>query len=256
LTTTELIAGTKRLQEMIGLRHDPLAFFYADQAPEGYQPAPDNRGCLVGVLTRARGGETVYFSAETVGCPGGGYYLGFCEARPEIDFFVSTGIPGKLAGERYKQSPELVRAFRERHPAQPAPARYAVFAPVASLAPEQTPLVIICFAGPDELAGLVGLAGYARAEDAVVVPFGSGCGVMVTQPLAEAKRPQPRAYLGLFDPSARPCVEADELSFSAPLALWLEMLGNAEESFLQTPTWAKLRRRIAETAERSGEEAG
>ena len=250
MSTAELIAGTARLRDMIGLRHDPLAFLYSDQEPEGYQPPPRDRACLFGVLGRARRGETVYFDKDTVGCPGGGYYLGFCEARPGIDEFVSTGVPGRVEGEHYKQSPELVRAFREAHPPRPAPARYAVFMPVASLSPEQTPLVIICFAGPDELAGLVGLANYARQEDAVLLPFGSGCGVMVGRPLEEADRPRPRAYLGALDSSARPYVPADELSFSAPLALWLEMLSNVEESFLQTKTWATLRRRIAKTAER------
>lgn len=250
MNTAELIAATDRLREMIGLRHDPLAFFYTDEAPEGYQPPAEGRACLVGLLGRARKGETVFFAKDTVGCPGGGYYLGFCEARPGIDEFVSTGGPGDMPGEHYKQSPQLVRAFREAHPPQPAPARYAVFAPMGSLSPEQSPLVIICFASPDELAGLVGLANYAREDDAVQVPFGSGCGVMVGRPLEEMDRPQPRAYLGTFDPSARPYVAADELSFSAPLPLWLEMLGNAEESFLQTKTWATLRRRIAKTAER------
>jgi hypothetical protein len=90
----------------------------------------------------------------------------------------------------------------------------------------------------------VGLAGYARGEDAVIVPFGAGCSTIVTYPLAEARRDPPRAVLGMFDPSARPYLAADELSFAVPLAMWEEMLGNAEESFLITPTWAKIRNRI------------
>jgi hypothetical protein len=78
---------------------------------------------------------------------------------------------------------------------------------------------------------------------------------MITRALYEAKSPQPRGVLGLFDPSARPCVAADELSFSAPLALWEEMLGNAEESFLRTKTWETVRRRIAKTTEQGQPEA-
>jgi uncharacterized protein (DUF169 family) len=248
MTTTELIAGTARLREMIGLRHEPLAFYYSDTAPQGFQPGPERRGCLIALLSRARRGETVFFDQDTTGCPGGSTYLGFCEARPEIDAFVSTGIPGVMEGEHYKQSPELVRAFREAHPPLPAPARYAVFTPVSALAAGETPLVVLCFAGPDELCGLVGLAGYARADDAILSPFGSGCGVLISRALYEAQNPQPRGILGMFDPSARPCVAADELSFSAPRALWEEMLSHAEESFLQTKTWATLRRRIAKTA--------
>ena len=112
MNNADLIAGTARLREMMGLRHEPLAFYYSEEAPAGYQPKPETRGCLVAVLGRARRGETVFFDRDTAGCPGGGHFLGFCEARPEIDLFVSTGIPGKMEGEHYKRSPELMRAFR------------------------------------------------------------------------------------------------------------------------------------------------
>jgi len=81
------------------------------------------------------------------------------------------------------------------------------------------------------MAGLLGLAEYARAEDALIAPFGSGCSTLVTYPLAEGKRALPRAVLGIFDPSARPDLAPEELSFAAPLALWEEILGNAEDSF-------------------------
>ncbi|NLO72719.1 MAG: DUF169 domain-containing protein [candidate division WS1 bacterium] len=246
MENAELIARTGRLREMIGLRHEPLAFFHSDAEPEGYHPPAGERGCLVGVLGRARQGEVVYFDAGTVGCAGGGYYLGFCEPRPEIAEFVSTGIPGQLPGERYKKTPELVRAHLQRHAAPPAPARYAVFAPISRLKPEQRAAVVICFGGADELAGLVGLAGYARAEEAVIAPFGSGCSTLVTYPLAEGQRDLPRAVLGMFDPSARPHLAPEELSFAAPVALWEEMISNAEESFLSTPTWTRLRTRPEE----------
>jgi hypothetical protein len=244
MTTTEFIAETPRLRQKIGLRHDPLAFFYADQAPEGYAPPPRDSGCLIAVLSRARHGETVYFDVETTGCAGGTYFLGFCEPRPGIAEFVSSGIPGVVEGEHYKQSPELMRAQMAAHPVAPAPARYAVFMPVAALPEGQEPAVVICFAGADELAGLVGLVGFDRADDAVLAPFGSGCSALVATPLAEAAHELPHAILGGFDPSARPFLGADELSFAAPTALWRTMLGNMDESFLSTPTWAKLRRRL------------
>ena len=241
---TNLIARTARLRELIGLRHEPLAFFYTDHEPAGFTPPVRDSGCLVPVLTRARHGETVYFDAQTIGCRGGMYYLGFCEARPEIAQFVTTGIPGKMEGERYKASPEVFRAHVAAHPVAPAPARYAVFTPVSSLLLSQEPAVIICFAGPDELAGLGWLAGFARSDDALIAPFGAGCGTLVAYPLAEAQRELPHAILGGFDPSARPYLAPDELSFAVPLALWEEMLGNAEESFLTRPSWAKIRSRI------------
>jgi len=33
---------------------------------------------------------------------------------PHFEYFLSCGIPGKLEGERYKKSPELVKEFRAR----------------------------------------------------------------------------------------------------------------------------------------------
>jgi len=236
--------GTARLCERIGLRQEPVAFFYSDVKPDGSCPGEGRHECVFALLHRVRRGETVYFDKDHFGCFGGGYYLGFCPASPTIAEFVSCGIPGELEGEHYKKSPDLVRAAQKACPVRPAPAPYAVFRPLSHLAEGEVPLVLSCFATPDELAGLVFLAGYARADDAIHVPFSSGCGSLVAWPLNESERPQPRATLGMFDPSARPFMPAGELSFSTPLALLEEMLGNAEESFLSTPTWAKLRRRI------------
>jgi uncharacterized protein (DUF169 family) len=245
MNTHDLIASIKNLQDLIGLKEEPLAFLYSDTLPEGAQLPEGERACVVGLLSHARRGETAALSRERFGCGGGGYYLGFCQQRPGIAEFVSKGIPGQMEGEHYKKSPDLVRCHLAEHPVPPAPAEYAVFKPVSALTPDEQPLVIIYFGVPDELAGLVGLAGYARAEDAVICPFGSGCSGIVTRPLEEAKGEQPRAVLGMFDPSARPFIGVNELSFAAPLTLWEEMLGNAEESFLQTKTWEKVKSRIA-----------
>lgn len=243
MTPTELRAATRQLRDAIGLRDEPIAFSYSGEEPDGYRPRPEDRGCVIGLLARTRRGQTVYFDREHTGCPGGGYYLGFTPPMPRVEHFVSTGIPGEMPGERYKKSPELVRAYLEGHPPRAAPAEYAVFRPLSALAGDEQPEVVICFANADELAGLVGLANFAREDDAVICPFGSGCGTMVTRALHEANADRPRAVLGMFDPSARPCVQSDVLTFSAPVALWLEMLGNASESFLRTETWQKVRRR-------------
>ncbi|MDH7570968.1 MAG: DUF169 domain-containing protein [Armatimonadota bacterium] len=244
MTSRELISATRGLREMLGLREDPLVFFYTDHQPEGYRPSGDGRACLVALLGRARRGETVYFDREHFGCGGAGYYLGFAPPSPTIDEFVSTGIPGKMEGEHYKKSPDLVRRYREENQVGPAPAAYAVFKPIGALTDEERPQVVLSFVTPDELSGLVMLANYARAEDAVVAVFSSGCGGLVTRALKEAHHAPPRAVLGMFDPSARPFVPAHELSFSAPIPLWEEMLAHYQESFLKTATWAKVRERI------------
>jgi hypothetical protein len=236
----------ERLRALIPLRETPLAFFYADTVPADAVLPSGEHTCVVALMSQAREGATLAVARDNFGCGGGGFYLGFCPPRPGIAEFVSTGIPGQMEGEHYKQSPQLAQAHLDRHPVPPAPADYAVMKPVADLGAHEAPQVVIYFGSADELAALVFLANYARAEEAVITPFGSGCSSTLTRPLLEAQREHPRAILGLFDPSARPHLGSDEFSFAAPAALWEEMLGNAEESFLRTPTWDRLRRRIEE----------
>jgi hypothetical protein len=239
-----LKTATAHLRTLIPLRGEPLAFLYAAALPPDAKLITGERTCVIGLLALARKGQTVALHRDQYGCGGGGTYLGFCPPREGIAEFVSTGIPGVMEGEHYKQSPELFRASMDRNPIPPAPADYALFKPVSALAEGEEPLAITCVGLADELSALVFLANFARAEEAVLAPFSSGCGALVTRALLEAEKPEPRAILGIFDPSARPYLGPEELTFTAPRALWEEMLGNAEESFLKTPTWQRLKKRI------------
>jgi hypothetical protein len=48
----------------------------------------------------------------------------------------------------------------------------------------------------------------------------------------------------MFDVSARPYVNKEELTFAVPMAKFRRMVGSMEESFLVTPSWAKVKKRI------------
>jgi hypothetical protein len=48
----------------------------------------------------------------------------------------------------------------------------------------------------------------------------------------------------MFDVSARPFVPKDVLTFAAPMSKFTRMVANMEESFLITPSWAKVQKRI------------
>jgi hypothetical protein len=48
----------------------------------------------------------------------------------------------------------------------------------------------------------------------------------------------------MFDVSARPYVPDDILSFAAPFAKFTRMVDNMDESFLITPAWEKIKKRI------------
>jgi hypothetical protein len=56
--------------------------------------------------------------------------------------------------------------------------------------------------------------------------------------------PRQRAVIGMFDPSARPHVGENVLSFAAPLEKFEEMVEDMDESFLITPTWKRILKRM------------
>jgi uncharacterized protein (DUF169 family) len=227
----------------------PITFYYADKVynAEAVKPEAGSR-CVIGALVGVQKGESLAFDVDSVGCPGGKRYLGFTETDIMLDFeyFLSCGIPGKIEGERYKKTPEMVKEYMEKYaPAMKAPGKYAIFKRWDRLEAKDNPEVVIFYARSDVLAGLYTLASFDEVEpNMVIAPFGSGCASIVQYPYLEAKSAKPKAVIGMFDISARPHVDADRLTFAAPMSKFARMVDNMEESFLITPSWAKVQKRI------------
>ena len=237
----------KQFQETLGLKESPLGVYYTNEKPEGVAPQEGITGCMIGLLQNARKkGKTVYFDKAHFGCPGGAYYMGFFESpRPDIEYFLSCGIPGEMEGERYIKTPERAREYFAKMIPRRAPATYCVFKPIEQFQKGTEPEVVVFFATPDILSGLFTLTNYAlERTDAVYAPFGSGCGIILTYPLKEAVKEQPRATLGMFDVSARPMVEKDFLTLAMPYSIFLKLLENVSSSFLQMESWRKVLQRI------------
>lgn len=126
-----------------------------------------------------------------------------------------------------------------------APAPYVVFKRWDLFEIDEEPDVIIFYATPDVLSGLYTLAGFDETDmNAVIAPFGAGCASIVMYPYQEKQREHPRAVLGMFDVSARPCVPKEVLSFAVPSEKFYRMVDNMEESFLITGSWAKVKKRL------------
>ena len=223
----------------------PIAVFFSDErAPKSVSSA---RGvpCIIGMLHIAREGKTLCFSAESRICGGARRYLGFADSEgvPDFEYFLSYGIPGKLRGERYKKSPELVRESMRLAPPFKAPRPFIVFKRWDKLSASEEPDVVFFLAGMDVIAGLFTLANFDEAEpNAVICPFGSGCSSIVYHPYVEMRAPRPRCVLGMFDISARPCIGENSLSFAIPFPKFRGMVDNMSESFLTTSSWKVLRR--------------
>ena len=224
----------------------PIVFWYTDERDQAEMPRPKGQHCLICQLAQVRKGTPLQFDAKAVPCGGGKRYLGFTPTlRPGFEFFLSCGIPGEMEGERYKQSPEVVEALMAQMPAFEARAATLVFKRWDQLEEGDEPAVVVFFARPDALSGLFTLAGFDEARpDAVMAPFSSGCGSIVYYPYQELRAEAPRAVLGMFDVSARPCVPANRLSFAVPWLKFARMVDQMDESFLITPSWGKVRARM------------
>lgn len=237
MKATDLI---QKLQIAFGEQVElPLAFWYSD-IPE---PTPQRvNGCYFKALDATRKGTPITLDAETVGCMGGKYYTGFSKFPEKmIPNFVSTK-------ERYKQTPEMVTDFALGigHPLAEKP--YLHFARIDTLDTLDHAEGILFFATPDVLSGLITWALFdTNQPDAITTPFGSGCSTTVAQVVAENRKGGKRIFLGLFDPSVRPYVEANVLSLSIPMSRMQEMFLTFEASSLvDTHAWNKVRARINE----------
>lgn len=223
----------------------PIVFYYSDD-PGGVEIAIKPKGwrCFVGDLAPVLQGQSLCFSLETIGC--GARFLGFTsKIRPNFEYFLSCGIPGKLDGERYKRTPEHVKSWMEQTPILAAEKKYIVFKRWDALDQTDTPEVVIFFSPPDVLSGLYTWANFDETDpQAVIAPFGAGCASIVQYPLLESKKDRPKAVLGMFDVSARPRVAADCLSFAIPWKKFTGMVAQAEETFLTTDAWSKVRERL------------
>ena len=227
----------------------PITFYYTDREErDRIVEKPENaHQCIIGVLNRVRNGEALAFGADSFGCSGAKRYLGFAKEvlMSNFEYFLSCGIEGELEGERYKKTPELVRQIVAKSPDCTAPGKYVVFKRWDKLDAEDDPEVVIFFSSPDVLSGLYTLTGFDEVDrDAVIAPFAAGCGAIVLYPYLEIKRDRPRGVLGMFDVSARPYVRRNTLSFSVPINKFASMVADMEESFLITPSWAKVKKRI------------
>jgi len=226
----------------------PITFYYSDGEGHAVQVDPESGPrCVVNALAGVRDGNSLCLDADSIGCPGGKRYLGFTEnITPNFEYFLSYGIPGSVRGERYCKSPELVREMMEQMPIFKAPGRFIIFKRWDGLDKLDNPEVVIFFAEPDVLSGLFTLARFDEADrNAVSVPFGSGCSTIVQYPYLEKGSNNPKAIIGMFDPSARPFVPRNVITFSIPMSKFINMVDNMEESFLITDTWRRIQERIS-----------
>jgi uncharacterized protein (DUF169 family) len=226
----------------------PIVFYYHKEIKNALRVTPKKgRSCIICELAQVRNGVSLAYDAQSIVCRGAKRFLGYAEKiRPNFEYFLSCGIPGKMEGERYIRTPEMVSEIQKHQPMiQDAKGNYIIFKRWDKLEDFDEPAVVIFFATPDVLSGLFTLANFDQTEpNSTFTPFGSGCSTIVYYPFLEKDAERPRAVIGMFDPSARPCVPKDRLSFAVPMVKFKKMVDYMDESFLITGAWEKVSKRI------------
>jgi uncharacterized protein (DUF169 family) len=225
----------------------PITFYYTDYPGNASVMSSTGKWkCLICQLQKVRSGQSLAFNSESLKCGGAKRYLGFADKiRPNFEYFLSCGIENEMEGERYIRTPQLVKELMKNQKKLNIPGKFIVFKRWDNLNEDDNPEVVIFFAPPDILSGLFTLANYDQSEpDSTITPFAAGCGSLVYFPYIEKDSGRPRAVIGMFDVSARPCVQEGVLTFSVPVVKFTKMISYMDESFLITDSWKKVQNRI------------
>lgn len=259
------------IAEALKLKYQPVAILWTDQKPEDAMQFEKGRwGCVMASLGAvAERGKTAAFDRETYGCPGAGVGLGFGDCYRQFiggteGFcgFLSTGNEGSpaaevakqymkgqqlehfLHGERYRKSPAAVVKFMKAVPMVDVPTRYVVFKPLAQVSEADRPVAVVFLANADQMSALVVLANYDSDDnESAIIPHAAGCQSIGVYTYRECKSANPRAVVGLVDPSARKTLQRlgrDLLTVSVPFAMYQRMEAEVPGSFLECGTWRSL----------------
>lgn len=213
----------------------PIAFGYSDTPVSEIRSVPK---CLVSSISNVRHGNSLTLSAENVICGGGGLYTAFTEMPERVPIFVSEV-------EHYKKTKEMVVDYVRGLNIELTQKPYLNFVRIDNLKEWSDAEALLFFATPDMLAGLSSWAFYDNnSADAVVTQFSSGCASIVTRAISANKSGGRSCFIGMLDPSARPLIPENELTFTIPMCRLMEMLDTMDDSSLYQKAFSALRRRI------------
>jgi len=274
---SELNEALPPFLRILGMDEEPMGIYFSENNPPGslspgildlptrekeMQNAIDWRcifgefSCIMGTLWRARKKRVpACFSASRFGCSGGAFWMGFLKPQTEtIIHYVSTGVPERMEGERYCDSPDALRSIFEYVDPRPATKPFCVIQPLSLFSKDEQPELVVFFTRPESLCGLHQLAAFVTNDPEVVSsPWSAACGGLVAWPLHYLERGKNKAVVGGWDPSARKFFRTDELSFTVPFPMFVDMVRRYEESFLKEKTWQTVLKKIERSKRAWGE---
>jgi len=198
------------------------------------------------VLASAKGRIYAFEKKSLPSCAA--FFLGY---RDQLflgaEYFLSHApLAGNIC-ERFVKTPKLAKKYLKLKKFPVKSKRFAVFKPLEQFTDSEKPEVVIFFANPDQISGLVYLLyfGAPLEDDRVVTGFASGCGSIVTLPVQYSRKGLKKAVWGLHDVSARANLPAELMTIAMPFDLTVEIWKDIKESFLLTKTWYKVAQRIS-----------
>jgi len=255
---------------------EPVAVVWSNTVPgDTLQFKKDKFGCILYLFAQAaRQGKITGGSRDSITCNGGHAALGFgtdFDASDELlDRYAAVFSKGlssarnKVAyratmeaaprswrslyeyGERRHCSAELAKEWiLHGLPRYDIPYEYVLFKPLSRTDPEDNLRAVIFPVSPNELAGLVTLAGSVMSgTDPVQVPQGADCNSITSFAYAQADQAAPRAVLGMLGIDGREVMRKrfrdDVLTLTLPTPLFKRMEQEASDCIFQTPPWVKL----------------
>lgn len=232
----KVIEFVDRFKEAFGeITPLPIAVWYDNHAVAEIKKVPK---CMIGSISKVREGDPLTLSVDNVLCGGGSLYTAFKEMPERVPVFVSEV-------EHYKQSKDMVVEYVDELDIQLSDKPYLNFVRVDKLSSWENVEALIFFATPDILSGLCTWAFFDNNSiDTIVTRFGSGCASVITFAVKENRSNGRSCFLGMLDPSARPLVPENELTFSIPMSRFKEMLATMNDSALYQKAFSALKRRI------------
>ncbi len=255
----EFTQKLESFMEALGLTEEPMGIFYTDKKPvTGFTPKaqiPLSRlpqesngevnwiSCVLGKVRRARREKAAaYFDQEHYGCLGGAFFMGLKPYYEEFEpALLSTGIPDKMEGERYVDSPETGKAFYDGFKPPKATAPVLVIQPLSLFKEEEQPETVVFFPNRETMIGLNALTVFiTRDPDAVRMPFGVGCCGLISWPIKFLRQGKTKSVIGGFDINCLKYLKENELTYTIPFDLFLEMLEKWPQSMVGTKTWKRI----------------
>ena len=226
----------------------PLIGFYDVADPKPFAPFAEPERCCFSAYENWLQGESILIELGGCKCPGGSYWIGGVmpgyavnsedpESQPLENFARSLN-----RREGFKSSDALMQQWLENQKPYLIENGYVVIGPLKAEQYEHLKTVTF-YVNPDQLSLLLLGTEYNNASvdtHPAISAFGSGCGQMAAV-LGDFDSSTPRAVIGATDIAMREHLPPDILALTVNKAMFEQLCGLDENSFLYKNFWKRLR---------------